>query len=51
MTQMFGLLIYNYAFIDKNDTGLLQVRPPNRWASSVYLADRRVLLSQEKFAP
>lgn len=45
---MFGLLIYNYAFIDKNHTGLLQVRPPNR---SVYLADRRVLLSQEKFAP
>lgn len=55
MTQMFGSHVYNYAFIDKNDTGQsvgqTEVEPTNRWLSSVYLADLLVLLSQEKFAP
>lgn len=55
MTQMFGSHVYNYTFIDKNDTGLsvgqTEVEPTNRWVSSVYLADLLVLLSQEKFAP
>lgn len=51
---MFGSHVYNYAFIDKDDTSLLWDKPrssKNRWVSSVYLADLLVLLFQEKFAP
>lgn len=55
MTQMFGSHVYNYVFIDRENTGLLrddsEVTPANRWTSSVYLADLLVLLFQEKLAP
>lgn len=55
MTQMFGSHVYNYVFIDRENTGLVRddskVTPANRWSSSVYLADLLVLLFQEKLAP
>lgn len=30
MTQMFGSHVYNYVFIDKNNTGLLQDKVRSR---------------------
>ena len=51
---MFGSGVYNYVFIDRNSTGLLQYKQrsgPRTDRSSVYFADLLLLLSQEKFAP